>query len=150
MTSHHLSRNDPQEPPQDAEPSPRPFFPSIMVPVLPFAVGAGPGYFPQHQGLVPLSPAAAAADPSGFYHGIEEGFDTCGPGYHFIPSCLYFNRCIDRPPISTSSTPRGPKGSNLFVFHLPAEMTNWDFYLLFRKFGVLLSVRREKASEISV
>ena len=86
MTSSRPNNTDPQESaPQaldlDMDLSPRPFFPSIMVPVLPFAVGAGPGFFPAHQNLVPLSPAAAAADPSGLYRGIEDNFDTCGPGY---------------------------------------------------------------------
>lgn len=29
------------------------------------------------------------------------------------------------PPIITNEEVRGPKGSNLFVFHLPNETTNW-------------------------
>ena len=35
---------------------------------------------------------------------------------------------------------RGPPGCNLFCFHLPNELTNYDLYLLFRKFGTILSV----------
>ena len=44
------------------------------------------------------------------------------------------------PPIVTGESERGPAGSNLFVFHLPNELTNYDLYLLFRKFGSILSV----------
>jgi len=44
------------------------------------------------------------------------------------------------PPIVTSDRVKGPRGCNLFVFHLPNEITNWDLYLLFRRFGTLLSV----------
>ena len=34
----------------------------------------------------------------------------------------------------------GPEGANLFCFHLPNDLTNWDLYLLFRKYGNILSV----------
>jgi len=44
------------------------------------------------------------------------------------------------PPIITGARVRGPRGANLFCFHLPNEMTNWDLYLLFRRFGTILSV----------
>ncbi|KAJ1430929.1 hypothetical protein B484DRAFT_328150 [Ochromonadaceae sp. CCMP2298] len=44
------------------------------------------------------------------------------------------------PPICTSDRVKGPRGCNLFVFHLPNEITNWDLYLLFRKYGSILSV----------
>lgn len=43
-------------------------------------------------------------------------------------------------PIVTSDRLRGEPGCNLFCFHLPNEMTNWDLYLLFRRFGSVLSV----------
>ena len=44
------------------------------------------------------------------------------------------------PPIVTGESERGPPGCNLFCFHLPNELTNYDLYLLFRKFGTILSV----------
>lgn len=44
------------------------------------------------------------------------------------------------PPIVTGESERGPPGCNLFCFHLPNELTNFDLYLLFRKFGTILSV----------
>jgi hypothetical protein len=44
------------------------------------------------------------------------------------------------PPIVTGERLKGPRGCNLFVFHLPNEITNWDLYLLFRRHGTILSV----------
>ncbi len=55
-----------------------------------------------------------------------------GPG----PSLYFGSRDEQRSP-----TRYGPAGSNLFVFHLPAEMDNITLYQLFRSFGFILSVR---------
>lgn len=44
------------------------------------------------------------------------------------------------PPIVMGDNVRGPEGCNLFIFHLPNEMTNWDLYNLFKRFGSILSV----------
>ena len=44
------------------------------------------------------------------------------------------------PPIITSDEERGPQDANLFVFHLPNGLTNFDLYLLFRRFGDLRSI----------
>jgi hypothetical protein len=35
----------------------------------------------------------------------------------------------------------GPPGANLFIFHLPNDLTNYGLYLLFRPYGRVLSVR---------
>jgi len=35
----------------------------------------------------------------------------------------------------------GPEGASVFIFHLPSEVDNLTLYLLFRKFGDLLSAR---------
>jgi RNA recognition motif-containing protein len=45
------------------------------------------------------------------------------------------------PPIQTSNTRTGPEGANLFIFHIPNEMTNQSMYDLFFQCGVPLSVR---------
>lgn len=52
------------------------------------------------------------------------------------------------PPIQTTKTDHGPFGCNLFVFHIPNDLTNLDLYTLFSQFGVVISVRImvEKAS----
>eukprot|EP01036_Dinobryon_divergens_P039960 gene39960-52747_t len=64
-----------------------------------------------------------------------------------VPTLRESPRCAEEghlygpgPPIITGSRVRGPRGANLFCFHLPNEMTNWDLYLLFRRFGTILSV----------
>ena len=35
----------------------------------------------------------------------------------------------------------GPKNANVFIFHLPSDFDNFTLYLLFRKFGDLISAR---------
>lgn len=42
-------------------------------------------------------------------------------------------------PIKTSDLDKGPDGCNLFVFHIPNDMTNLDLYQLFSAFGEVLS-----------
>lgn len=45
------------------------------------------------------------------------------------------------PPIQTTPFNKGPEGANLFVFHIPNDMTNQTMYEMFAPFGNLLSVR---------
>jgi len=45
------------------------------------------------------------------------------------------------PPIQTTPFNKGPEGANLFVFHIPNDMTNQVMYEMFAPFGNLLSVR---------
>ena len=40
-----------------------------------------------------------------------------------------------------AQTGHGPFGCNLFVFHIPNDMTNMDLYSLFIPFGNVISVR---------
>ncbi len=44
-------------------------------------------------------------------------------------------------PIFKNDNRLGPDGANLFVFHIPNEMTNYDLFQLFRSYGNVLSVR---------
>jgi hypothetical protein len=85
-----------------------------LIPNFPELPPAPPGY-------VPLPPRNVPTSVSG-----DELFDPApfGPG----------------PPIVTGERLKGPRGCNLFVFHLPNEITNWDLYLLFRRHGTILSV----------
>lgn len=45
------------------------------------------------------------------------------------------------PPIQTSENGQGPAGCNLFVFHIPNDMTNQDLYTYFAAFGNVVSAR---------
>merc|ERR550514_717291 len=45
------------------------------------------------------------------------------------------------PPIQTSKAESGPYGCNLFVFHIPNDVTNLALYGLFAPFGNVISVR---------
>ena len=53
----------------------------------------------------------------------------------------YYPACSPGPPIQTTASNKGPQGSNLFVFHIPNNMTNLDMFQLFSPFGNLISVR---------
>ena len=44
-------------------------------------------------------------------------------------------------PIFKKDNRLGPDGANLFVFHIPNEMTNYDLFQLFQSYGNVLSVR---------
>ena len=45
------------------------------------------------------------------------------------------------PPIQTSGADCGPFGCNLFVFHIPNDVSNLQLYRLFAPFGNVISVR---------
>lgn len=45
--------------------------------------------------------------------------------------------CVPVAPVITC----GPEGCNLFVFHIPNDMSNMDLYNLFGQFGPVISVR---------
>ena len=44
-------------------------------------------------------------------------------------------------PIKTTDSDKGPEGCNLFVFHIPNDMTNLDLYQMFSTFGQVISAR---------
>lgn len=45
------------------------------------------------------------------------------------------------PPIQTTENGQGPPGCNLFVFHIPNDMTNQDLFTYFATFGNVISAR---------
>jgi len=45
------------------------------------------------------------------------------------------------PPIQTSKSCQGPDGCNLFIFHIPNDLSNLDLYNLFLPFGNVISAR---------
>nr|CCA25727.1 CUGBP and ETR3like factor putative [Albugo laibachii Nc14] len=45
------------------------------------------------------------------------------------------------PPIQTTESGQGPPGCNLFVFHIPNDMTNQDLFNYFATYGNVISAR---------
>lgn len=45
------------------------------------------------------------------------------------------------PPIQTTESGQGPPGCNLFVFHIPNDMTNQDLFNYFGPYGTVISAR---------
>jgi RNA recognition motif-containing protein len=80
----------------------------------------------------------------GFDNGVRRGSynytnPPLGHPLCFLPICdcsLYFNPMNPNMVCST-----GHQGANLFIFHLPSNLDNLTLYLLFRKFGEILSSR---------
>ena len=71
-------------------------------------------------GVMPVPGALPGAMP-----GVPQGYVSHYPG----------------PPIQTSKTCQGPEGCNLFIFHIPNDLTNIDLYNLFVAFGNVISAR---------
>uniref|UniRef100_A0A7S1U8K7 RRM domain-containing protein n=1 Tax=Phaeomonas parva TaxID=124430 RepID=A0A7S1U8K7_9STRA len=91
-------------------------------------------------GSDPMSAAAAAAaayiNPQGML--VDAGMQPYAPqharGMH-VP-------VVDPgPPIKVRDVDRGPEGCNLFIFHVPNDLTNIALYRLFAPFGPMLSAR---------
>lgn len=91
----------------------------------PAGLHPGMGGFAQYGGAYP------GMQPYGFggqeyqAYGNQGGNDAPGPG----------------PPIQTTESGQGPAGSNLFVFHIPNDMTNRDLYNYFTAYGNVISAR---------
>lgn len=75
-------------------------------------------------GTIPVGITTSANASACFHSSRPRSPEDMGPG----------------PSITTSDEIKGPPGANLFVFHLPNELSNWDLYLLFRRYGTILSV----------
>ncbi|XKL60442.1 hypothetical protein PGB90_007499 [Kerria lacca] len=67
---------------------------------------------------------------------------TISPSYHFPdllalspapPDCIY-QATINR-------TVRGPEGCNIFIYHLPQEYRDEDLFILFARFGAIISTK---------
>lgn len=91
--------------------------------------GAAPyGQYPQTYG----QPIAAYPNPysgAGYMYPYPQHYgyapQVAGPG----------------PPIQTTESGQGPPGCNLFVFHIPNDMTNQDLFNYFATFGNVISAR---------
>ena len=61
---------------------------------------------------------------------------------HALNQGQFMHHCQPGPPIHTNpnSTLPGPDGCNLFIFHLPNELTNIGLYTLFAAFGTVVRI----------
>jgi len=100
----------------------------------PSPLGSDPGSPPpwaqqQQRGGVPVPApwveAAARTSQAQWVPSMEGGGGVHNPG----------------PPIQLVPDGHGPEGCNLFVFHIPNEMTNLDLFNYFAPFGNVLSAR---------
>mmetsp|Transcript_17847 Transcript_17847/g.33891 ORF Transcript_17847/g.33891 Transcript_17847/m.33891 type:complete len:572 (-) Transcript_17847:56-1771(-) len=74
-------------------------------------------------------------------HQIPMGYPMAPQMRPMGPYGSYFPACSPGAPIQTTASNKGPQGSNLFVFHIPNNMTNLDMFQLFSPYGNLISVR---------
>ena len=88
----------------------------------------GNGYPPQYPGHAGLGYDGAPRRERGHY---QEQFHPINKSYAKNPG----------KPIFKNENRLGPDGANLFVFHIPNEMTNYDLFQLFQSYGNVLSVR---------
>lgn len=77
----------------------------------------------------PLSYSAAPYAGAGYMYPYPQHYgyapQVAGPG----------------PPIQTTESGQGPPGCNLFVFHIPNDMTNQDLFNYFAPYGNVISAR---------
>ena len=123
-------------------------------PTLPSQSGLGPASgsgLPSSDSLLNAAAVAAATTgmpvnglgvPDVIGHGINGSLppdiSSMGSG---PPSSNYVSH-FPGPPIQTNkSFQQGPDGCNLFIFHIPNDLTNMDLYNLFIPFGTVISVR---------
>lgn len=126
------------------------------------------GALPQQQPGFPTVPAAGGATPAGYpqqqqqqqqgmpyvgyggypqpYGGQQMGYHpSFAAGYNMYPYPQPYGYppqvAGPGPPIQTTENGQGPAGCNLFVFHIPNDMTNQDLFNYFTTFGNVISAR---------
>ncbi|KAG5175210.1 hypothetical protein JKP88DRAFT_203737 [Tribonema minus] len=94
-----------------------------------------PGYMP-YQGFV-----FPGASPEGFAAGRGIAVQPPLPGVQGVVPVAGALGLTPGAPIQTTKDLQGPDGCNLFVFHIPNDMTNNDLYALFSDYGEVISAR---------
>ncbi|CEG37906.1 cug-bp-and etr-3-like [Plasmopara halstedii] len=100
---------------------------------------------PQLGGQVPQASATAYGGyPQAYGQPMQYAPPYGGSGYMYpFPQAYGYPPQIvgPGPPIQTTESGQGPPGCNLFVFHIPNDMTNQDLFNYFATFGNVISAR---------
>ncbi|KAE9339433.1 hypothetical protein PR003_g11017 [Phytophthora rubi] len=99
---------------------------------------------PQLSGQAPQGAAAYGAYPQPYGQPMQYPPPYGGSGYMYpFPQAYGYPPQIvgPGPPIQTTESGQGPPGCNLFVFHIPNDMTNQDLFNYFATFGNVISAR---------
>lgn len=101
---------------------------------------------PQQQlaGQTPQGTAAYGGYPQPYGQPMQYPPPYGGSGYMYpFPQAYGYPPQIvgPGPPIQTTESGQGPPGCNLFVFHIPNDMTNQDLFNYFATFGNVISAR---------
>ncbi|KAG6977120.1 hypothetical protein JG688_00000667 [Phytophthora aleatoria] len=101
---------------------------------------------PQLSGQGPQAAGAAAyagySQPYGQPMQYPPPYGGSGYMYPFPQAYGYPPQIVGPgPPIQTTESGQGPPGCNLFVFHIPNDMTNQDLFNYFATFGNVISAR---------
>mmetsp|Transcript_27660 Transcript_27660/g.80861 ORF Transcript_27660/g.80861 Transcript_27660/m.80861 type:complete len:577 (-) Transcript_27660:73-1803(-) len=96
----------------------------------------------------PLLGGLVAAAPSGEIQvaDVDLGTPTVGsalpaPGAVLDVQNQPYVSHFPGPPIQTAKNCHGPDGCNLFIFHIPNDLSNMDLFNLFLPFGTVISAR---------
>ncbi|OWZ24601.1 hypothetical protein PHMEG_000277 [Phytophthora megakarya] len=108
------------------------------------ATGAFQQPQPQLGGQAPQGAAAYGGYPQPYGQPMQYPPPYGGSGYMYpFPQAYGYPPQIvgPGPPIQTTESGQGPPGCNLFVFHIPNDMTNQDLFNYFATFGNVISAR---------
>lgn len=104
------------------------------------ALGAYPGYGPPPMGMTLPNGAPYPIAPQ--YGAPNGALPYLYPPDQFTPQPYGFEQSIPDEPSLMSARPReGPAGANLFVYHLPHDLTDADLATAFNPFGNVLSAK---------
>lgn len=81
--------------------------------------------------VLALSPVA----PDYFYRAVMSEYASLADGF----ALEYRN--LSRRECRTDRTIRGPEGCNIFIYHLPQEYRDENLFILFSRFGVIISTK---------
>lgn len=117
----------------------QPALPAVDPALMHSGFVGGPAFYSQ-RGPADLAPHAAAAfaAPSFDAYAYGGSFGAAAPAALGFGS---FPMLGPGPPIQKGKQASGPAGANLFIFHIPNQMSTRDLFNLFAPYGNVLSAR---------